>query len=124
MAFFKNHEHPLKLSFIQVNRPEGKVEGLLELENTGIPHTVPTGDYGYREVVVTVELLDDAGRVVALKQESLFVECKTALPYQGKKNILFSFAGITNVSVIKATMVRTSFNNDKNTLLAEATHHL
>ncbi len=123
-AFFKNHEHPLKLSFIQVTRPEGKVEGLLELENTSIPHSVPTGDYGYREVVVTVELLDNAGRVVALKQESLFVELKTALPYKGKKNIPFSFAGSTNVSMIKATMVRTAFNKDKNTLLAEATHHL
>lgn len=124
LAFFKNDENPLKLSFIQVNRTEGMVEGLLELENTGIPHSVPTGDYGYREVVVTVKLLDNAGRVVALKQESLFVELKTAVPYQGKKHIPFSFSGSTNVSVIKATMVRTSFNNDKNTLLAEAIHHL
>ncbi len=124
LDFFEHHENPLKLSFIQVTRPEGRVEGLLELENTGILHTVPTGDYGYREVVVTVELLDNAGRVVALKLESLFVELKTALPYKGKKNIPFSFAGITNVSVIRATMVRTSFNNDKNTLLAEATQHL
>lgn len=123
-ALSTKDEHPLKLSFIRVNRTGDKVEGLLELENTGIPHSIPTGDYGYREVFVRVELLDNEGRVVASKEESLFVELKTALPHKGKKNIPFRFVWREKISVIKATMVRTSFRKDKNTLLAETTYPL
>ncbi len=124
LAFFQNNGSSLPLSFTHVTRSAGKVEGILELENTGIPHRVPTGDYGYRKVVVAVELLDNAGRVIESKRESLFVELKTALPYKGKKSIPFCFAGGENVSMIKATVVRTSFQKDKDFLLAETTYPL
>lgn len=85
LAMFHGNENLLKLSFIQVTRSEGKIKGVLELENTDIPHSVPTGDYGYREVIVTTELLDKTGQIIDLKKESLFIELKTALPYKGKK---------------------------------------
>lgn len=123
-TLFHGNENPLKLSFIQVVCSESKVEGVLELENTDIPHSVPTGDYGYREVVVTIALLDKAGRIVNLKSESLFVELKTALPYKGKKCIPFCFCWSENLSVIKATMIRTSFHKDRNILLAETIYNL
>ncbi|MFN3532223.1 MAG: multiheme c-type cytochrome [Candidatus Brocadia sp.] len=123
-ALLHGNENPLKLSFIQVVCSDGKVEGVLELENTGIPHSVPTGDYGYREVVVTIALLDKAGRIVDLKNESLFVELKTALPYKGKKRIPFCFCWSENLSVIKATMIRNSFHKDRNILLAETIYNL
>lgn len=123
-TLFHGNENLLKLSFIQVTRSEGKIEGVLELENTGVPHSIPTGDYGYREVVVTVALLDKAGRIADLIRESLFVELKTALPYKGKKCIPFCFRRSENSFVIKATMVRTSFHKDRNVLLAETTRNL
>ena len=45
---------------------------------------MPTGDYGYREVVVTIELQDEKGQMREFKKESLFVEMKTALQYKEK----------------------------------------
>lgn len=123
-TLFPGNENPLKLSFIQVVCSESKVEGVLELENTGVPHSVPAGDYGYREVVVTIALLDKAGHIVDLKSESLFVELKTALPYRGKKCIPFCFCRSENLSVIKASMIRTSFHKDRNILLAETIYNL
>lgn len=123
-VLFNGNENPLKLSFIKVTRSEGKIEGILELENTDVPHRVPTGDYGYREVVVTIELQDKTGRIVNSRRESLFVELKTALPYKGKYHMPFCFDWDENSSVIKATMIRTSFNKDRNILLAVASYKL
>ncbi|KXK31247.1 MAG: putative heme protein [Candidatus Brocadia sinica] len=124
LAMFHGNENLLKLSFIQVTRSEGKIKGVLELENTDIPHSVPTGDYGYREVIVTTELLDKTGQIIDLKKESLFIELKTALPYKGKKCVPFCFGWNENSSVIKATVIRTSFHKDRNILLSETIHKL
>jgi hypothetical protein len=114
-------ETSLKLSFVKVLHSEGKIEGVLELENTGIPHSVPTGDYGYREVVVTIKLMDEAGQIEDFLEESLFVEMNTALKYKEKRNIPFCFNLSMNSYTLKAEMVRTTFNRDSKILLAETT---
>ncbi len=119
---FNKNGDLLKLSFIKLNQAEGRIEGVLELENTGIPHSIPTGDYGYREVVVTIELCDETGRVEDSKMESLFVETKTALKYKENKNISFCFNWSKKSYMLKANMIRTSFSKDSNTLLAETTY--
>ncbi len=116
---FDENENSLKLSFIKVTQSKGKIKGVLELENTDIPHSIPTGDYGYREVVVTIELQDETGRVEDSKRESLFVEMKTALKYKENRNIPFCFDWSKDSYALKANMIRTSFNKDSNILLAE-----
>lgn len=115
-------ERLLKASFIKVLHSEGKIEGMLELENAGIPHSVPTGDYGYREVVVTIQLLDETGRIEDRKEESLFVEKKTPLHYREKRTIPFCFPWDGDFFALKAELVRTTFNRDSEILLAETTY--
>ena len=119
---FDRNENLLKVSFIQVIHSEGKIEGVLELENTGIPHSVPTGDYGYREVVITIELQDETGRIKDFKEESLFVEMNTALKYKEKRNIPFCFNWGRDPYTLKAELIRTTFNKDSKILLAETTY--
>lgn len=109
----------LSLSFIKVTRSHGKIEGILELENTGVPHSIPTGDYGYREVIVKIELLDGTGLLKDSRMESLFIERGTALQYKEKRHIPFSFRYENGLPLLRATMTRTSFNKDRNILLAE-----
>ncbi|MDN3514698.1 MAG: hypothetical protein NG747_09890 [Candidatus Brocadia sp.] len=122
--FLKENENPIKMSFVKVIRSECNVEGILELENTDVPHSVPTGDYGYREIVVTIELQDKTGRIVDFKTESLFVELKTALQYKEKRTIPFYFNCKEGAETIKAKMVRASFCKDRNILLTEASYKL
>ncbi len=111
----------LKASFAGVAHSEGKVEGVLEVENTGVPHGVPTGDYGYREVVITIEFMDEAGNIAEIKKERLFVEMKTALQSGEKRTVPFCFQGRGDTKmVLKAKMARASLNNEVDVVLAEA----
>ncbi|MDR4507861.1 MAG: cytochrome c family protein [Candidatus Brocadiaceae bacterium] len=125
--FFSNRkvltldEKLLRLSFKSIRYSEGKIEGVLQMENRGIPHGIPTGDYGYREVVVRIELRDNTGRIIDFLEESLFVERKTALQYKEKRDVRFCFPGEGESYTIRATMTRTSFRKDVNILLAEKT---
>ncbi|GAB63687.1 putative heme protein [Candidatus Jettenia caeni] len=118
-TLFDTHNTLLTMSFIKVIQCNGRIEGILELENTGTPHGIPTGDYGYREVVLTIELQDEAGRVEDLKKESFFVEMKTALQYREKRCIPFYFHYDGDSYAIKATIHRISFHKDTDILLAE-----
>ncbi|MFO0792590.1 MAG: hypothetical protein U0586_00845 [Candidatus Brocadiaceae bacterium] len=105
--------------FPKVVLSDRNIEGTLEVENTSIPHNVPTGDYGYREVMVTIELQDESGHIKGAQNESLFIEKNTALPYRERRAFSFCFPWNGKPVVIKATVQRTSFNRDKNILLAE-----
>lgn len=118
-ALHNGDEKLLKLSFLKVTQREDIIEGVLELENAAIPHSIPTGNYGYREVVVTIELCDKTGNIVNFKKESLFVELKTALQFREKRNIPFSFNYGGDSAMLKAKVVRTSFNEERTVLLAE-----
>ncbi|MCF6158292.1 MAG: hypothetical protein E3K32_06925 [wastewater metagenome] len=109
----------LVMSFVKVTHSEGKIEGILEVENIGVPHSVPTGDYGYREVIVTIEMQDKTGCVINSQKKSLFVEMNTALKYKEKMTIPFCFYGNEDVGAVKANMIRTSLYKDTNVLLAE-----
>ncbi len=112
-------EHMLSLCFTKIVQTEDAIEGALEITNTGIPHSVPTGDYGYREVLVTIELLNKTGHVAGYRETSLFVELKTALHYKEKRMIPFHFTLKDNVCTLRARMIRTSLNRDISIVLAE-----
>ncbi|MGQ3683683.1 MAG: multiheme c-type cytochrome [Candidatus Loosdrechtia sp.] len=118
----KENDRLLIMSFTKVIGSEGRIEGILEIENTSIPHSVPTGDYGYREVVVTIELLDMSDQVIGHQKESLFVELKTALKYKEKRIIPFCFQYEEGSWLLRANMARTSFDKDTVITLAEVTY--
>lgn len=112
-------EDILLLSFTNIVLSENTIEGVLEITNAGIPHSIPTGDYGYREVLIKIELLNKTGNVIETREESLFVELKTALNYGEKRIIPFDFTLKDNYSTIRARMIRTSLNRDSSFILAE-----
>ncbi|MDR4507858.1 MAG: cytochrome c family protein [Candidatus Brocadiaceae bacterium] len=111
----------LLVSFVKVIHHEGKIGGILEVENAGIPHSVPTGDYGYRKVAVRIELQDEEGNMMDVNEESMFVELRTALQYKEKRQVPFCFNWDGKVYAIKVMLVRTSFQGERDILLAEKT---
>jgi nitrate/TMAO reductase-like tetraheme cytochrome c subunit len=51
---------------------------VLRIRNN-LPHSIPTGQYGYRNARLTAELLDREGQIVGRQIRDLFVDLKTAL---------------------------------------------
>lgn len=117
-------ENLLTMSFTEVVSSDNRIKGVLEIANTGIPHSVPAGEYGYREVEVVIQLQDKAGCILDSKERSLFVEMKTALPYKEKRDIPFSFVQNKDAYSIKAILNRTLPDNDINVSLIESTYAL
>ena len=68
---------------LEVRRVETGVE--VRLYNR-LPHSLPTGDYGFRVLVLEITALDGQGGESALAQMELAPETKTAIPAQGTWN--------------------------------------
>ena len=117
-------DHLLTISINEVVSSDNQIKGVLEIVNTGIPHSVPAGDYGYREAGVVIQLQDKAGGVLDSKEMGLFVEMKTALQYKEKRDISFSFAQNKDAYSIKARLSRASLDKGINVLLIESTYAL
>lgn len=86
----KRHTFSSEEEFLASERPIGitldwqgtegpHLQGRLVIENASVPHSLPTGDYGYREVVLNIGLKGAKGDEILLKEESFFVETDTSL---------------------------------------------
>lgn len=117
-------ENLLTMSINEVVSSDNRIKGVLEIVNTGIPHSVPAGDYGYREAGVVIQLQDKTGGVLDSKEMGLFVEMKTALQYEEKRNIPFSFVQNKDAYSIKARVNRASLDKSINVLLIESAYAL
>lgn len=117
-------ERLLTMSFNKVASSDNRLEGILEIVNTGIPHSIPAGAYGYREARVVIQLRDKAGCIIDATAEGLFVEMKTALQYKEKREIPFSFVQNKDAYSIKAILNRASLDSDTNVSLVESTYAL
>lgn len=60
-------------------------EGVTLTLNNLLPHTLPTGDYGYRVVVLTVSGVAEDGRIDSLETFELAPEAKTAIAPLGSQ---------------------------------------
>ncbi|HJW87606.1 MAG TPA: multiheme c-type cytochrome [Candidatus Brocadiaceae bacterium] len=117
-------ENLLTMSINEVVSSDNRIKGVLEIVNAGIPHSVPAGDYGYREAGVVIQLQDKAGGVLDSQEMGLFVEMKTALQYKEKRDITFSFIQNKDAYSIKARLNRASLDKSINVSLIESTHIL
>lgn len=112
----------LDIEFKDVSYSDKQVKGVLLLENSAVPHSVPTGDYGYREILLTIQLNDDSGNMLISKELSFFVELDNALEYGKKIKIPFSFDLQTIVlkpSILAAKLARTNFNRTLSYIIGE-----
>lgn len=72
---------PVDVAPVEIRRAGNGYDVTVRVENK-IPHTIPTGDFGYREAILIVTLRDEGG-VRASFEHHLFNETKTAIPAGG-----------------------------------------
>ena len=111
----------IDLKFTEINNDNNQITGNVEITNTKVSHSIPTGKYGYREVLLLINLKDNLGRTIKSKQESMFLEMNTQLK-PGEKRIykfVFDLDGKDDwVNELEAIILRTNFNRTDKTLLA------
>ena len=90
------------------------------IENVSIPHALPTGDYGYREVVLRVRLKGSEGDGILLKEESFFVETDTSLKSGEKRVFSLSVPGgaLKKDTSLTVELLRNTFQGETRMVLA------
>ena len=118
----KNNKDFVKMSFTNIMKDPNKLKGILLVENTMNSHSIPTGKYGYKEILLLINIKNSVGNIIRTKQESMFIELGTQLKPKEKRVVPFSF-NIDDISSkiykIEATLSRTDFNRILNILLAK-----
>lgn len=118
----KSNEGFIELSFADLKSENNKIKGILRIMNTMVSHSIPTGKYGYREVLLKINIKNNLGEIIKSKQESMFVEMGTQLKPKEKRIYPFEFDIDYKKSEIKeleAVVFRTDFNRVNKTLLAK-----
>jgi hypothetical protein len=87
-----------------------------------LPHSFPTGDYGYREGVMEVAFVRaDGAKIAAKNEKTFFKQLKTALPSFAEKEFHFTFPADapTTPSAVAITIYRVSWQGEKKIVVAE-----
>lgn len=121
LSALKSNKDFIGLTFTEISNSNGQIKGNVEILNTKVNHSIPTGKYGYREVLLLINLKDNFGRIVKSKQESMFIEMGTQLKPGEKKIYSFEFNidSENGVKALEAVLFRTNFNRTEKTLLAK-----
>ncbi|MCP4254739.1 MAG: hypothetical protein GY775_15310 [Candidatus Scalindua sp.] len=117
----------IDLKFTEINNENNQITGNVEIINSKISHSIPTGKYGYRELLLLINLKDDLGRVIKSRQESMFVEMETQLKPGEKKIFNFAFdldEDDNRVKELEAILIRTNFDRTDKTLFAKVEFQL
>ncbi|MBT6045900.1 MAG: hypothetical protein HOG49_03670 [Candidatus Scalindua sp.] len=120
-AIEKNKDF-VRLKFTEINNNNDQIAGNVEIINTKVNHSIPTGKYGYREVLLLINLKDNLGKIIKSKQESMFVELNTQIKPGEKKIYSFVFdlddkSG--ELKELEAVLFRSNFNRTDKTLFAK-----
>lgn len=121
LSALKSNKDFIELTFTELNDNNNQIKGNVEIMNSKVNHSIPTGKYGYREVLLLINLKDSFGRIVKSKQESMFIEMGTQLKPGEKKIYSFEFDidGENGVKELEAVLFRTNFNRTEKILLAK-----
>jgi hypothetical protein len=122
LSAIKSNKDFIELTFTELNDNNNQIIGKVEILNSKVNHSIPTGKYGYREVLLLINLKDNFGRIVKSKQESMFLELNTQLKPGEKKTYSFEFDiddESTEAKKLEAVLFRTNFNRTRKTLLAK-----
>jgi hypothetical protein len=113
----------VELKFNEIRNDNNQISGNVEIINSKVSHSIPTGKYGYRELILLVNLKDNLGRVIKSKQESMFLELGTELKPGEKKIYKFVFDLDEEgnlVQWLEAILLRTNFDRTDKTQFAKA----
>ncbi|MBO1223175.1 MAG: hypothetical protein JYX80_01985 [Candidatus Scalindua sediminis] len=122
LSAIKNSDGFIVLSFTELSNKNNQIKGVLEIQNNMPNHSIPTGSYGYREVLLLINLKNSFGETIKSKHESIFVEMDTQLKPMEKRKYPFAFdIDGTNKAAkeLEAILFRTDFNRTNKTLLAK-----
>ena len=120
-AIEKNRDF-VELKFTEISNDNNQISGNVEIINSKVSHSIPTGKYGYRELLLLINLKDNLGRVIKSSQESMFVELDTQLKPGEKKIYSFAFEldeEVNGVKEIEAVLFRTNFDRTDKTQFAK-----
>ena len=122
LSAIKRSKDFVELKFTEINNDNKQITGNVEIINTKVNHSIPTGKYGYREVLLLINLKDNLGRIIKSKQESMFVELNNQIKPREKKICNFVFdlddkSGGSNE--LEAILLRTNFNRTDKTRFAK-----
>lgn len=122
LSALKNNKDFIELTFTEISNSNKQIKGKVEILNTKVNHSIPTGKYGYKEILLLINLKDNFGRIVKSKQESMFVELNTQLKPGVKKiySFVFDIDGENGENELEVVLLRTNFDRTKKTLLAKA----
>ncbi len=112
----------VELKFTEISNDNNQIYGKVEIINSKVSHSIPTGKYGYRELLLLINLKDNLGRVIKSRQESMFVEMDTQLKPGEKKIFNFAFdldEEVKWVKELEAVVFRTNFDRTDKTLFAK-----
>ncbi len=119
-AIEKNKDF-IELEFTEISNDNAQITGNVEIVNTKVNHSIPTGKYGYREVLLLINLKDNLGKIIKSRQESMFIELNTQIKPGEKKIYGFAF-DLDDESgepeQLEALLLRSNFNRTDKTLLA------
>ena len=120
----KAYENFLELTFTDIKYDTDQLSGILEVENTMSNHSIPTGQYGYRELLLSIYLKNSLGNIVKSKHESMFIEMGTQLKPNEKRILPFTF-DVKEVffnnenKELEAVLFKTNFDRTNKILLAK-----
>ncbi len=121
LSALENNKDFIEITFTELNDNNKQIKGNVEILNSKVNHFIPTGKYGYREVLLLINLKDNLGIIIKSRQESMFVELNTQLRPREKKIYSFEFDidSENGVKALEAILFRTNFDRTKQTLLAK-----
>jgi len=122
LSAIEKNEDFIELKFTEIKNDNNQISGNVEVVNTKVNHSIPTGKFGYKEVVLSINLKDSLGAIIKTKQESMFVELNTQLKPGEKKIFSFVFdldSKNNGAKELEAVLFRTNFKRTDKTLFAK-----
>lgn len=122
LSALENNKDFLELTFTELKEENNQLKGNVEILNTTVKHFIPTGKYGYREVLLLINLKNNLGGIIRSKQESMFAELGTQLKPGVKKiySFIFELEGKSGeLNELEVILLRTNFDRTDQTLLAK-----
>ncbi len=83
-----------------------------------LPHSIPTGDYGFRRATLAIHARDNKGVIVASREVNFFKELDTAL--QPGKAYRFELPLAENTDLIEAQLFRTGRDGQNRVQITQA----
>jgi len=114
----KSYKEVISMNIEKAERVETGVSVVVNIENIGAYHALPSSDFGYNEFVVTAELKNEMGLGVSQRYFSVLVERKNAFQPREKKKYPILLSDPEHQGVrLYVRLLKVSFDRKRKTML-------